>query len=150
MRYLTLKINPTTELSIDNSIWGKETIKLNGAIVSEKTSIWGSEHCFEVLEDSKVVTYKVIIKMGIDIRVTYLITRDGQEILNDEKESQKGIQVKSWVKSVGIVIWIFAMLATLRNGGSVVLPLALLSILLSFGNTTTLVRNIDLTTSKSI
>ncbi|MCP9763448.1 hypothetical protein [Lacihabitans soyangensis] len=150
MRYLTLKINPTTELSIDNSIWGKETIKLNGAIVSEKTSIWGSEHCFEVLEDSKEVTYKVIIKMGIDIRVTYLITRDGQEILNDEKESQKGIRVKSWVKSVGIVIWIFAMLATLRNGGSVVLPLALLPILLSFGNTATLVRNIDLTTSKSI
>lgn len=145
MRYLTLKIDPKTELSIDNSIWGKETVKLNGAIVSEKTSIWGSEHSFEVLEENRMVSYKVFIKMGIDIRIRYLIIRDDQEILNDLKESRKRNQVKIWVKSIGLFIWIFAMIASLRNGGSVALPLALLPIFMSLDINTNLVRNIDLT-----
>ena len=60
MRYLTLKINPSTELTLDNTIWGKETVKLNGVVVSEKTSIWGSEHNFDALEENKTVTYKVV------------------------------------------------------------------------------------------
>ncbi|MER0441132.1 hypothetical protein [Emticicia sp. W12TSBA100-4] len=41
MRYLTLNINPNTRIDIDNSIWGKETIKYNDEIVSEKSSFWG-------------------------------------------------------------------------------------------------------------
>lgn len=148
MRYLTLKINPSTELTLDNTIWGKETVKLNGVVVSEKTSFWGSEHQFEAFEEDKMVTYKVFIKMGFDIRISYLITRDGMELLNDAKESVKGIQVENWFKSVGLIIWIVAMLVTLRNGTSMILPLALLPILLSSSHQSNLDRNIDLTTLK--
>jgi len=148
MRYLTLKINPSTELTFDNTIWGKETVKLNGVVVSEKTSIWGSEHNFDVIEENKIVTYKVIIKMGFDIRLSYLITRDGVELLNDAKDSKNGIQVRNWVKSVGILIWIVAMLVTLRNEVSLAIPLALLPILFSSSHQSNLDRNIDLTTSK--
>ena len=148
MRYLTLKINPSTELTLDNTLWGKETVKLNGVVVSEKTSIWGSEHNFDALEENKMVTYKVIIKMGFDIRISYLITRDGVELLHDAKESHKAIHVRNWVKSVGIIIWIVAMLVTLRNGTSMALPLALLPILLSSSHQSNLNRSIDLTTLK--
>lgn len=148
MRYLTLKINPSTELTLDNTIWGKETVKLNGVVVSENTSIWGSEHSFDALEENKIVTYKVIIKMGFDIRISYQITRDGVELLNDTKESDRGIHVRNWFKSVGIIIWIVAMLVTLRNETSMVLPLALLPILLSSSHQSNLDRSIDLTNLK--
>lgn len=148
MRYLTLKINPSTELTLDNTLWGKETVKLNGTVVSEKTSIWGSEHSFDAQEENKTVNYKVIIKMGFDIRISYLITRNGVELLNDTKESDRGIHVRNWFKSVGIIIWIIVMLVTLRNGTSLALPLALLPILLSSSHQSNLDRNVDLTTSK--
>jgi hypothetical protein len=148
MRYLTLKINPSTELTLDNTIWGKETVKLNGVVVSEKTSIWGSEHNFEALEENKMVTYNVIIKMGFDIKISYLITRDGEELLNDTKEPVKGIHVRNWVKSLAILIWIASMLLTLRNDASLAIPLALLPILLSSSNSSNFDRNIDLTISK--
>lgn len=150
MRYLTLIIDDKTELTLDNSIWGKETVKLNGVLVSEKTSIWGSEHSFEVLEENKIVTYKVIIKMSLNIKITYLISRDGQEIFNDAKQLENGIQARNWVKSFGILIWIIIMIVILRNGASIAIPLAFLPILLSFSHKSNLVRNIDLTTSKSI
>lgn len=148
MRYLTLKINPSTELTLDNTIWGKETLKLNGVVVSEKTSFWGSEHHFESLEEDKMVTYKVNIKMGFDFHISYLITRDGVELLNDGKESDKGFHASKWVKSVAILIWIAAMLLTLRNDASLAIPFALLPILLSSSNSSNFDRNIDLTTSK--
>ena len=148
MRYLTLKINPSTELTLDNTIWGKETVKLNGVVVSEKTSIWGSEHKFDALEENKMVTYNVIIKMGFDIKISYLITRDGEELLNDTKEPVKGIHVRNWLKSLAILIWIASMLLTLRNDASLAIPLALLPILLSSSNSSNFDRNIDLTISK--
>lgn len=148
MRYLTLKISPTTELTVDNTIWGKETVKLNGVVVSEKTSFWGSEHHFESLEEDKVVTYKVNIKMGFDIRISYLITCDGIKLLNDTKELDNGFHASKWVKSVAILIWIAAMLFTLRTDASLAIPLALLPILLSSSNASNFDRNIDLTTSK--
>jgi hypothetical protein len=88
--------------------------------------------------------------MSLNLKIIYLISRDGQEIFNDAKQLENGIQARNWVKSFGILIWIVIMIAILRNGASIAIPLAFLPILLSFSHKSNLVRNIDLTTSKSI
>lgn len=81
MRYLTLNINPTARIDIDNSIWGKETIKYNDKVVSEKTSIFGSVHNFEQEENGEVSKYEVRIGLNMFKGVTFNIYRNNQAIL---------------------------------------------------------------------
>ncbi len=81
MRYLTLNINPNTRIDIDNSVWGKETIKYNDEIVSEKSSVFGSVHNFEKSENGEIVKYEVRIGLNIFRGVTFNIFRNNQAIL---------------------------------------------------------------------
>lgn len=80
MRYLTLNINQNTRIDIDNDIWGKETIRYNGEIVSEKSSIFGSVHSFEKEENGEIAKYEVRIGLNL-FRITFDIFRNNQAIL---------------------------------------------------------------------
>lgn len=81
MRYLTLNINPNTRIDIDNSIWGKETIKYNDEVVSEKSSIFGKVHNFEKFENNEVAKYEIHIGLNLFKGVTFNIYRNNQAIL---------------------------------------------------------------------
>lgn len=80
MRYLTLNINPNARIDIDNDIWGKETIRYNGEIVSEKSSFFGSVHSFEKEEDGEIAKYEIRISLKF-LRIGFDIFRNNQAIL---------------------------------------------------------------------
>ena len=80
MRYLTLNINPNARIDIDNDIWGKETIRYNNEIVSEKSSVLGSVHTFEKEENGEIAKYEVRIGLNF-FRITFDIFRNNQAIL---------------------------------------------------------------------
>jgi hypothetical protein len=81
MRYLTLNLNPNTRIDIDNSIWGRETIRYNNEVVSEKTSIFGSVHSFEKKENGELAKYEICIGLNLFKGVTFDIFRNNQAIL---------------------------------------------------------------------
>ncbi len=80
MRYLTLNINPNARIDIDNDIWGKETIRYNGEIVTEKSSIFGSVHTFEKEENGEIAKYEIRISLK-SLRIGFDIFRNNQAIL---------------------------------------------------------------------
>lgn len=80
MRYLTLNIADSLQLSIDNSMTGVETIYMNEEVVSEKFSLWGAEHTFTREENGEIVYYEV--KIGLNFTgIGYDIHRNGKPIL---------------------------------------------------------------------
>jgi hypothetical protein len=150
MRYLTLKINPNTELSIDNSIWGKETVKLNGVVVSEKVSFWGSIHKFKVVEQGEDFNYEVRIKMTLNIGIEYFVAINGETLMDDSLPATKSEEVKRNIKFVAFVLWAILLISMVVKGGNIAIPIALLPFFWLSSSKTGFVRNIDLTTSKSI
>jgi uncharacterized protein YxjI len=81
MKYLTLNIDNTKSIEIHNSLLGKETIFYNGEQVSQKKSIFGATHEFEVLENGKEVKYKVEIGLRFSVGVSCNIYRNEDPIL---------------------------------------------------------------------
>lgn len=150
MRYLTLKINPNTELSIDNSIWGKETVKLNGVVVSEKVSFWGSIHKFKVVEQGEDFNYEVRIKMTLNIGIEYFVAINGEILMDDSVPATKSEEIKRNIKFVAFVLWAILLIFMVVKGGNIVIPIALLPFFWLSSSKAAFVRNIDLTTSKSI
>jgi hypothetical protein len=148
MKYLSLKIDQNTELTFENSIWGRELIKLNGVKMSEKTSIWGSVHDFENLEEGNITKYTVKIEMNALAQIKYLITRNGQVLVNDfgTKSTEHSIR-STWFF---IALWLGIMIFSIINGTSMAVPLCLLPVFLAGFSKTPMHRKIDLLTSKSI
>jgi hypothetical protein len=82
MRYLTLNVDKSTRIDIDNSIWtGMETIMYNGNEVSKHWSLFGSSHDFEVIENGKTVKYEVRIGLRLPLRIGFDIIRDNEVLL---------------------------------------------------------------------
>lgn len=89
MKLVTYYIGDNT-IEIQNSILGKETVKLNGEIVSQKSSIFGAEHPFKIYEDG--VTKDAMIKIGLSflplgIQVDLLV--DNKPIVKHSKSKQR-------------------------------------------------------------
>lgn len=148
MKYLSVKLDQTTELTFDNSIWGKEIIRINGEQVSENTSVWGSVHEFERLEDNIRSKYTVEIKMNILAQIKYRISRNNEILVNDfdKKPSVKDINKRT----IFFIIWLGLMIFTVIKGSSIIFPLLAVPLLLGGSFTAPTHRQIDLTTSKSI
>lgn len=58
MKYTTVYLDEN-KIELFNTILGKETIKVNGEIVSEKRSITGTEHIFKINENGNDVACKL-------------------------------------------------------------------------------------------
>jgi hypothetical protein len=89
MRYLTLEINPETTLTLDNSILGKETIKINNQIMSEKSSLWGSTHMFDYTDLGEKMHFEVIIRFNLLNGILIDVSKNGEAILTEPKEFLK-------------------------------------------------------------
>jgi len=148
MKYLSVKIDQNTELIFENSIWGRELIKLNGVKMSEKTSIWDSVHEFENLEEGNSVKYTVKIKMNALAQIKYHIARNGQVLVNDfEAKSTESSSTMSWFF---LALWLGITIFSIIRGTSIAVPLCLLPVFLAGFSKTPMYRKIDLLTSKSI
>ena len=65
MKYTTIYLGEN-KIEIFNSLIGKETIKLNEAIVSSKFSITGTEHHFEITENDEKFECKIVTGFGLN------------------------------------------------------------------------------------
>ena len=63
MKFSTIQLGDN-KIEIFNSYLGKEIIKLNGEIVSQKSSITGAKHSFKIIENDRKVDCKLILGFG--------------------------------------------------------------------------------------
>ena len=88
MKYFTIYLGEN-RIEIFNSLIGKETIKVNGEIVSSKFSLTGTEHHFKLTEYDKESDYKIITGFGINGVVIDLYIND-KPIIESSKSSCLG------------------------------------------------------------
>ena len=82
MRLAKLFLNGNNTIEIHNSWLGKETIKYNGEIMSQKSSFWGATHDFVVREnEEELVDYSVSLKFNCMGGIAYDIYRNGEPII---------------------------------------------------------------------
>ena len=65
MKYTTIHL-AENKIELFTSLLGKETVKVNGEIVSEKSSITGTEHVFKIRENDIENTYKLITGSNVN------------------------------------------------------------------------------------
>ena len=63
MKFSTVQLG-NNKIEIFNSYLGKETIMVNGKIVSEKNSMRGAKHTFKMLENERKVNCKLNLGYG--------------------------------------------------------------------------------------
>ncbi|MFV8347519.1 hypothetical protein [Flavobacterium sp. ZB4P13] len=85
MKFSTIHLG-NNKIEIFNSFMGKETIKLNGEIVSEKSSITGAKHNFKIIENDQKVDCKLILGYGAN-GVVMDLYKDNIAIIESPKSS---------------------------------------------------------------
>lgn len=78
--------NHVIEVNPQASIFGKEVVKYDGKIVSQKNSITGGTHSFAVMEAKESVQYDIEIGMQISFQslVSITVRRNGKVIFTNK------------------------------------------------------------------
>ncbi len=87
MKFATIYLDQN-KIEIDNSIFGKETIRLNGSVVSQKYSLLGTKHQFFILENEKKIKCQLNLGYGPN-GVVIDLYKDNQPVI----ESYKGFNL---------------------------------------------------------
>jgi len=72
-----------TVIEFYNSWSGLETVVANGKIVSKKSSVWGTNHYFSVIEQNQEVRYVLTTKVNAGMQVLLDLRKNGQIINNN-------------------------------------------------------------------
>lgn len=103
MQYQKLTSGDTT-IEFHNNWLGEETVIVKGRVVSKKSSVWGIDHKFTVLEKGKEVKFVLTTKVDANMQVLLDLRRDKKLVINDlpvkygflpknsNKAKQEGIQ----------------------------------------------------------
>lgn len=83
MKYTTIYLE-NNKIEIHNSLFGKETIKVDGQVVSSKYSMFGANHHFSIKENDELNHYQIQISLGIQ-GVLYDLYKNGKPIIESEK-----------------------------------------------------------------
>ena len=89
MKYTTVHIE-NNKIELFNSVLGKETVKVNNEIVSEKRSILGTEHIFKIQENENEAECKLVTGFGLS-GVVIDLHKDEKPIIESPKNSAVGI-----------------------------------------------------------
>ncbi len=81
MRYLTFFIDRQNKIDIHNSWLGRETIYYNGTLMSNKSSLFGATHDFEVREADETASYRIHINYKWPFRIGFDIFRNGRALI---------------------------------------------------------------------
>jgi hypothetical protein len=93
MRILVVNGNKI-EIDLLSIFSGKETIYYNGEIVSQKKSMLGGLHTFNVKENGVDAQYEIKVGMGFPIRATVIIKRNGELLYADNNlKNPHGVQI---------------------------------------------------------
>jgi hypothetical protein len=83
MKFTTIYLGEN-KIEVFNSLLGRETIKVNGEIVSQKYSIFGAEHNFIIKENEESVEYKIDFGFGFN-GVVFDLYRNSKPIVESPK-----------------------------------------------------------------
>ncbi len=96
-------ISGSTVIEFHNSIWGEETIKVNGQEVSKAKSIMGTQHFFTVNENDEEARYVLITKVDSQMQSLLDLFRNGIPIKQNMVISY-GSQPQNEYKKKGILL----------------------------------------------
>lgn len=102
MKFTTICIGKN-KIELFNSIWGKETVKVNDEVVSSRLSFTGTNHIFKIKEDEKEVEYKLSTGFCIDGFLTDLY-KDGEPVITSDKDSY--FRIINLAVVIVIVAWL--------------------------------------------
>lgn len=83
MKFTTIHLGEN-KIEFFNSMLGKETVKVNGEIVSTKSSISGAEHLFTISENNKMVDCKLVTGLSMN-GVAIDLYKDGKPVIESPK-----------------------------------------------------------------
>ncbi|MGO4903885.1 hypothetical protein [Flavobacterium sp. W20_MBD1_R3] len=83
MKFTTINLG-NNKIEVFNSFIGRETIVLNGKVVSEKNSITGATHHFKIIENDQEVACKFIFGYGLN-GVVMSLYKDNKPVIESEK-----------------------------------------------------------------
>ena len=84
MKFTTVHLDDN-KIEVFNSFLGKETVKVNGEIVSEIYSISGATHVFKIKENEQDVACKLVIGYGFS-GVVIDLYKDEKPIIESPKK----------------------------------------------------------------
>jgi len=102
MKYTTINLGEN-KIEIFNSLLGKEIIKVNNEIVSNKYSILGAEHNFSITENENEVKCKIDIGFSIN-GVVFDLYKDNKPIIVSPKNGCVGALIVVFIIAVLIPI----------------------------------------------
>ena len=100
MKFTTVHLE-NNKIELFNSVFGKETIKVNNKIVSEKRSIFGTVHSFKIEENGTDIECKLATGFGLN-GVVIDLYKDGNPIIESPKSGLTGIIIYVFVAAVVI------------------------------------------------
>ena len=89
MKFTTVHLDDN-KIEVFNSLLGKETVKVNGEIVSEKYSFAGATHVFNIKENEQEITCKLDIGYGFS-GVVFDLYKGEQPIIESPKNGCVGL-----------------------------------------------------------
>ncbi|MEX0724185.1 MAG: hypothetical protein WD053_09910 [Gracilimonas sp.] len=89
MKFTTIQLG-NNKIELFNSLLGKETVKVNGEIVSSRYSFFGAEHTFTVNEDGRDVDCSVKFGFGMN-GIVFDLYKGGTPIIESEKSGCMGM-----------------------------------------------------------
>ncbi len=98
MKLVTILINGH-QIEVENTWSAKEIVRYDGRVVSERRSIWGGSHFFQVQEDGHLVNYEVTFNPTFIERVAIVIRRDGNIIFSSDRRIKTPKEVVPVVSS---------------------------------------------------
>ena len=82
MHYKKLESGETI-IEFHNNWLGEETVIVNGQVVSKKSSVWGTHHHFNVIEDGHHVRYVLTTKVNGNMQVFVDLKKNGEYTQKD-------------------------------------------------------------------
>ncbi|MCF6224184.1 MAG: hypothetical protein L3J34_10705 [Flavobacteriaceae bacterium] len=86
MKYTTIHLDEN-KIEFFNTLLGKETVKVNGKIVSEKSSITGTEHNFVINENGNEIPCKLTTGFSMN-GVVFNLYKNEKPIIEMPKSSK--------------------------------------------------------------
>ena len=83
MKFTTINLGDN-KIEVFNSFMAKETILLNGKVVSEKRSITGATHHFKMIENDQEVACKFIFGYGAN-GVVMSLYKDNKPVIESQR-----------------------------------------------------------------
>lgn len=82
MQYKKIHIDNVV-IEFHNNWLGEETVIVNGKMVSKKSSVWGTNHYFNVFENGHLNRYILTTKVNDGLQVVLDLTKNGRLIQRD-------------------------------------------------------------------